>query len=76
MVGTFKILTLAAAIEEKKVNVFEDTYYDSGSVNVSGTALHCWKVGGHGLQTYIEVVENSCNLGGYTGTFLSSKMLI
>ena len=74
--STFKILTLAAAIEEKKVNVFEDTYYDSGSVNVSGTALHCWKVGGHGLQTYIEVVENSCNLGGYTGTFLSSKMLI
>lgn len=61
--STFKILTLAAAIEEKKVNVFEDTYYDSGSVNVSGTALHCWKVGGHGLQTYIEVVENSCNPG-------------
>lgn len=61
--STFKILTLAAAIEEKKVNVFEDTYYDSGSVNVSGTALHCWKAGGHGLQTYIEVVENSCNPG-------------
>ena len=61
--STFKILTLAAAIEEKKVNVFEETYYDSGSVNVSGTALHCWKAGGHGLQTFIEVVENSCNPG-------------
>ena len=61
--STFKILTLAAAIEEKKVNVFEETYYDSGSVNVSGTALHCWKTEGHGLQTFIEVVENSCNPG-------------
>lgn len=61
--STFKILTLAAAIEEKKVNVFEETFYDSGRVNVSGTHLHCWKTKGHGLQTFIEVVENSCNPG-------------
>ena len=38
--------------------------------------IKCWKHGGHGEQTMLQVVENSCNLGGYTGTFLSSKMLI
>lgn len=61
--STFKIVTLAAAIEEKVVNVFEDTYYDSGSISVSGAKLHCWKDGGHGLQTFLQVVENSCNPG-------------
>ena len=61
--STFKIVTLAAAINEKKVNVFEDTFYDSGAVKVSGATLHCWKRKGHGFQTYIQVVENSCNPG-------------
>ena len=65
MVGTFKILTLTAAIEENEVNIFEDHYYDSGSISVSGTKLHCWKHGGHKDQTFLEVVENSCNLGFY-----------
>ena len=61
--STFKIVTLAAAINEKKVNIFEDTFYDSGAVKVSGATLHCWKRKGHGFQTYIQVVENSCNPG-------------
>ncbi len=63
MVGTFKILTLAAAINEGLVNIFEEHYYDSGKINVSGTTLHCWKAGGHGEQTFLQVVENSCNPG-------------
>jgi len=61
--STFKILTLTAAINEGVVNVFEDTYYDSGHINVSGSNLHCWKTEGHGTQTYVQVVENSCNPG-------------
>lgn len=61
--STFKILTLAAAINEGKVNIFEDTYYDTGSIHVEGGTLHCWKHKGHGLQTFLEVVENSCNPG-------------
>ena len=59
---TFKILTLTAAIEEGVVDIFEDHYYDSGSINVNGTKLHCWKSKGHKDQTFLEVVENSCNL--------------
>lgn len=61
--STFKILTLSAAINEGLINVFEDTYYDTGKINVSGTTLHCWKHEGHGAQTYVQVVENSCNPG-------------
>ena len=61
--STFKITTLAASLEEQTVNLFEDTFYDGGSVNVDGATIHCWKSGGHGAQTYLEVVENSCNPG-------------
>ena len=60
--STFKIITLSAAIEEGLVNIFEDRYTDSGAITVDGATLHCWKHGGHGDQSYLEVVENSCNL--------------
>ena len=68
--STFKIITLAASLEEKTVDLFNDTFTDSGGINVEGATLHCWKSGGHGTQTYLEVVQNSCNLGINTGTFL------
>lgn len=60
--STFKIVTLAAALEEKKVSLTEG-FNDPGSVTVGGARLRCWKDGGHGHQTYLEVVENSCNPG-------------
>ena len=63
MVGTFKIVTLAASVNEKIVDLNKDTFYDGGSVNVEGATLHCWKHGGHGAQTFLQVVENSCNPG-------------
>ncbi|WP_054859551.1 stage V sporulation protein D [Gracilibacillus sp. JCM 18860] len=61
--STFKIITLAAALEEQKVDLLKDTYNDDGSIEVGGTHLHCWKSGGHGHQTFLEVVQNSCNPG-------------
>lgn len=61
--STFKVITLAAAIEEKKVNLFEDDYYDSGVINVEGAKIHCWKHEGHGAQKFLDVVKNSCNPG-------------
>lgn len=76
LVVTFKVVTMASAVEEKVVDLENDTFYDTGSVNVDGSVLRCWKAGGHGHQTFMQVLQNSCNLGGYTGTFLSSKMLI
>lgn len=61
--STFKIITLAAALEEEVVNLHEDEFHDHGHVEVGGARLRCWKPGGHGTQTFLEVVQNSCNPG-------------
>lgn len=61
--STFKIITLAASVEEKTVDLLNDTFHDGGSVNVEGARIKCWKAGGHGTQTYLQVVQNSCNPG-------------
>jgi stage V sporulation protein D (sporulation-specific penicillin-binding protein) len=61
--STFKIITLAAALEEGKVNLEADHFHDPGSVTVGGARLRCWKRGGHGSQSFLEVVQNSCNPG-------------
>ena len=61
--STFKIITLASSLEEKKIDLFKDQYHDSGAITVEGATLHCWKHGGHGSQTFLNVVENSCNPG-------------
>ena len=61
--STFKILTLSASVNENKVDLLKDTFFDGGSVNVDGARIKCWKRGGHGSQTFLEVVQNSCNPG-------------
>jgi len=61
--STFKIITLATALEEKKVDLLNENFYDGGAVHVEGARIKCWKAGGHGAQTFLEVVENSCNPG-------------
>jgi stage V sporulation protein D (sporulation-specific penicillin-binding protein) len=61
--STFKIITLAASLEEGKVDLEKDTFNDPGFVKVGGATLKCWKRGGHGHQTFLEVVQNSCNPG-------------
>ena len=61
--STFKIITMSSAVEEKVIDIFNDTFYDSGSVRINGTRIGCWKSGGHGHQTFLQVLENSCNPG-------------
>ena len=61
--STFKIVTLSAAVEEEVVDLEKDIFYDGGSVNVDGARIKCWKRGGHGRQTFLQVVQNSCNPG-------------
>ncbi|MBD8003932.1 stage V sporulation protein D [Bacillus norwichensis] len=61
--STFKIITLAAALEEGLVDLEHDHFYDPGFVKVGGATLRCWKKGGHGSQSFLEVVQNSCNPG-------------
>ena len=61
--STFKIITLATALEENLVDLEKEHFYDGGAVTVGGATIHCWKHGGHGDQTFLQVVENSCNPG-------------
>ena len=61
--STFKIITLASVLEEGLVDLEKDIFYDAGSTTISGARIRCWKAGGHGAETYLQVVENSCNTG-------------
>lgn len=61
--STFKIITLAASLEEGKVDLEKEHFHDPGYASVGGAKLRCWKRGGHGSQTFLEVVQNSCNPG-------------
>jgi stage V sporulation protein D (sporulation-specific penicillin-binding protein) len=61
--STFKIITLAAALQEKKIDLHNEIFHDPGSIEVAGARLRCWKRGGHGTETFLQVVQNSCNPG-------------
>ena len=58
--STFKILTLSAALEEGVVDK-TTTVNCGGSVSISGYTIHCSNKNGHGLQTLMQSVGNSCN---------------
>ncbi|MDD6078142.1 MAG: penicillin-binding transpeptidase domain-containing protein, partial [Clostridiales bacterium] len=61
--STFKIITLAMALEEGLVDD-SSTFYCGGSTNVLGRTdpLKCWKTGGHGSQTLTQAIQHSCNV--------------
>ncbi|MBP2644868.1 MAG: spoVD 1 [Firmicutes bacterium] len=60
--STFKIITTSAVLGDGVVTP-EERLFDPGEVEVQGRNIHCWKPGGHGSQTFVEVVKNSCNVG-------------
>lgn len=64
--STFKIISLASSLEENLIDLENDHFHDSGSITVENARIKCWKHGGHGSQTYLQVVENSCNPGFVT----------
>lgn len=60
--STFKIITTAGALEEGVVSP-ESRFYDPGYIMVADRRIKCWKTQGHGAQSFLEVVEHSCNPG-------------
>ncbi len=58
--STFKIITLAMALEEGKVKL-SDTFSCSGYLMVEGAKINCSKRTGHGQQDLITAFANSCN---------------
>ncbi len=61
--STFKIITTSAVVEEGLIDLDNDEFFDSGSVQVDTARIKCWKAGGHGHQTFLQVLQNSCNPG-------------
>lgn len=58
--STFKILTVAGALEEGLTSL-DDTFYCPGYRIIDGERIKCWKTIGHGQQTLVEAFSNSCN---------------
>lgn len=63
--STFKIATFAAGLEEGVFKI-DEKFYDPGYMVVDGTRIRDWKKGGHGDETFLQVLENSCNPGFMT----------
>lgn len=59
--STFKLLTTAIALEED-ITSLDDTFHCSGTIDVAGETLHCWRSSNpHGTQNLKQAVANSCN---------------
>lgn len=58
--STFKIITSTIALEEGKVSL-NDTFSCPGFAVVEDRKIRCHKAGGHGSETFVQGIQNSCN---------------
>ena len=58
--STFKIITSSACLEEGVVSL-DDTFMCPGYRVVEDRKIRCHKVGGHGSETFVQGIQNSCN---------------
>lgn len=58
--STFKIITSSACLEEGVVSL-DDTFMCPGYRVVEGRKIRCHKVGGHGSESFVQGIQNSCN---------------
>ncbi len=63
--STFKVCTFSAGLEENAFSL-DENFFDPGYMVVDGTRIRDWKKGGHGQETFLQVLENSCNPGFMT----------
>jgi stage V sporulation protein D (sporulation-specific penicillin-binding protein) len=59
--STFKPFVMAAALEEDAISV-DDKYYCKGYKVLYGNTISCWKTSGHGEETVLDGLANSCNV--------------
>ena len=61
--STFKVLTMAAALDSGAINL-ETNFYCKGAEQIPGRAqlLHCWRSAGHGAEKTPQALQNSCNI--------------
>ena len=61
--STFKVLTMAAALDSGSINL-ETNFYCKGAEQIPGRSqlLHCWRSAGHGAEKTPQALQNSCNI--------------
>ncbi len=61
--STFKVLTMAAALDSGAIDL-NTGFHCSGSEKIPGRSqlLHCWRSTGHGSETTAQALQNSCNI--------------
>lgn len=59
--SVFKVVTTAAAMEEKLIDLQNDSFYCNGSFTVMGETIGCSNRNGHGAQSFTKALTNSCN---------------
>ena len=59
--SVFKVVTAAAALEEKVVTTDEQFYCGPGGITIADHTFHCWKAGGHGSLNFFQSMTASCN---------------
>jgi len=60
--SVFKVFTAIAALENNTVSA-NSTFTCTGSFKILGQTIHCWKRSGHGVQSFVDILKNSCNSG-------------
>lgn len=61
--STFKVLTMAAALDAGAINL-DTNFYCKGAEQIPGRSqrLHCWRAAGHGAEKTPQALQNSCNI--------------
>ena len=58
--STFKVITTTIALEENLVSL-DERFYCPGYITVEDRRIRCHKTSGHGSESFVEAIENSCN---------------
>jgi stage V sporulation protein D (sporulation-specific penicillin-binding protein) len=58
----FKVITSVAALETGAVNS-NSSFTCTGSFTIAGHTIHCWQRSGHGVESFVDILKNSCNSG-------------
>ena len=58
----FKVITAQTALETNSVSD-SDKFTCNGSINIGNRVIHCWVSAGHGVQSFPDIIKNSCNIG-------------
>lgn len=60
--SVFKVVTATAAMSENVISD-KDKWVCTGSSKIANRIIHCWKRTGHGTESFVDILKNSCNVG-------------